>query len=57
MTLSVRERATVLAALRYWQRDLKEGDDVPLFELFEDATPLTAEEIDDLCERFPGGST
>jgi hypothetical protein len=47
-----RELATVLAALRYWQQDLAENEDGPICEHFTDQTPLTVEEIDDLCERL-----
>ena len=47
--LTERELATVLAALRYWQQDLAENDG-PISEHFVDQTPLTVEEIDDLCE-------
>ena len=49
--LSDRELATVLAALRYWQQDLAENDG-PISEHFDEHTPLTVEEIDDLCERL-----
>ena len=50
-----RELATVLAALRCWQRDLSENqDDGPISAEHFDIliTPLTLEEIDDLCERL-----
>jgi hypothetical protein len=51
--LTDRELATVLAALRYWQRELDECGPPPIAEPFDDAiTPLTADEIDDLCERL-----
>lgn len=52
-----RELATVLAALRQWQRDtpkmlpFEPGDDRTDTH-FEDHLPLTVEEIDDLCERI-----
>ena len=49
--LDARERATVLAALRYWQ----EARDVPLgiyYIALEAGEPLTDTEIDDLCERL-----
>jgi hypothetical protein len=49
--LTDRELATVLAALRYWQQDLAENDG-PISEHFADVTPLSVEEIDDLCERL-----
>jgi hypothetical protein len=59
--LTGRELATVLAALRYWQQRLDDsGGEAPVLDYFDDAvTPLTAEEIDWLCERlndssFPG---
>ncbi len=46
-----RELATMLAALRYWQQDLANNEG-PISEHFADDTPLTVEEIDDLCERI-----
>ncbi|MBM4072699.1 MAG: hypothetical protein FJ271_27800 [Planctomycetes bacterium] len=54
--ISDRELATVLAALRYWQQDLAENDG-PISEHFAEQTPLSVEEIDDLCERLNFGST
>jgi len=54
--LSVRDLATILAALRYWQQDLAdneaagEGPISPHFD--DDVTPLSVEEIDELCERL-----
>jgi hypothetical protein len=45
----------LLAALRYWQQDLAENDG-PICEHFDEHTPLTVEEIDDLCERLNCGS-
>jgi len=51
-----RELATVLAALRYWQHDLAENDG-PISEHFAQETPLSVEEIDDLCERLNLDST
>jgi hypothetical protein len=53
--LSERELATVLAALRYWQQDLNENqEDSPISPVHFDIviTPLTVEEIDELCERL-----
>jgi hypothetical protein len=52
--LTDRELTTVLAALRYWQQELAaSGGKPPIRDHFEDgATPLTGEEIDDLCERL-----
>ena len=50
--LTDRELATVLASLRYWQQDLAENDDSPISEHFIAESPLTVEEIDDLCERL-----
>jgi hypothetical protein len=50
-----RELATVLAALRYWQQDLADNQDAgPISPVhFDDeATPLTVDEIDALCERL-----
>ena len=52
--LSDRELATVLAALRYWQQDLAEDDDGPISSEHFDLTitPLSVEEIDELCQRL-----
>lgn len=52
--LSDRELATVLAALRFWQRALAENEDeAPVADHFvEDIRPLSCEEIDELCERL-----
>jgi hypothetical protein len=47
----------LLAALRYWQRDLAESDNVPISpEHFTDSAPLTVEEIDELCQALNCGS-
>ena len=51
--LSRRELATVLAALRYWQRDLAENEEPPICEHFDERiAPLSANEIDTLIERL-----
>jgi hypothetical protein len=52
--MNERELATVLAALRYWQDKLINGHNVVVLMLphFETCTPLTIDEIDDLCERL-----
>jgi hypothetical protein len=51
--LTSRELATVLAALRYWQRDLESADEIiDGGEHFSDQLPLSAAEIDALCERL-----
>ena len=52
--LSERELATVLAALRHWQSDRAEDENVPnSAEHFDlTITPLNVEEIDELCERL-----
>ena len=58
--LSRRELATLLAALRYWQQDLaKHEDGGPIIADHFDSqtTPLSVEEIDDLCERLNCGLT
>jgi hypothetical protein len=57
--LSGRELATVLAALRYWQRALaRTRGEAPVLDHFDGKdTPLTAEEIDRLCERLNCGPT
>ncbi len=55
MSLSDRELATVLAALRYWQRQSSKAVDAALLspDHFEEScTPLTDREIDGLCERL-----
>jgi hypothetical protein len=52
ITVNSRELATVLAALRRWQRDLAENEEGPICDYFTDCTPLTVDEIDDLCERL-----
>jgi hypothetical protein len=58
LRLSDRELATVLVALRYWQQDLAANDDEgPISEHFDAVTPLSVEEIDDLCERLNDTST
>jgi hypothetical protein len=57
VNLTDREVATILAALRYWQQDLAANDEVRICqEHFDDKnTPLTVEEIDELCERINCG--
>ena len=51
--LSVRELATVLAALRSWQAGSHEAaEHAPHFDDYE---PLAADEIDELCERLNCG--
>ncbi len=49
-----RELATVLAALRHWQATVLASDPAATsqFEHFGDTTPLTTQEVDDLCERL-----
>ncbi len=52
--LTIRETATVLAALRHWQEEIH-AVGVRLLQYdshFEQVTPLTVAEIDDLCERL-----
>lgn len=57
MRLSIRERSTVLAALRFYQSNL---DDEPadIHAIYTIATddgdidPLSADEIDTLCEKL-----
>lgn len=61
-TLTPRELATVLAALRYWEKEalafIPDGhlnkNTVPtrVKDHFEDHAPLTANEIDSLCEKI-----
>jgi hypothetical protein len=54
--LSDRELATVLAALRYWQREVEEDaemrDGLEGHGHFTEEKPLTVAEIDALCERL-----
>ncbi len=54
MTLTDRETATVLAALRLWQEQLIQDGTASLSpdHFGEGGTPLTVEEIDVLCERL-----
>ena len=56
MTLSARELGTVLAALRYWQnRDPYWSEGLLVNSIATDDgsfEPLSAEEIDELCERI-----
>jgi hypothetical protein len=58
MHFTKEELATVLAALRYWQRTIistpgpfPSEDALPEMIYFGDEEPITAEELDDLCER------
>jgi len=54
--LSDRELATVLAALRFWQTDLAEADEiVRSLEHFQEHEPLGVTEIDELCQRLNYG--
>ena len=50
--LTVRETATVLAALRRWQDELRRqaADLTDDDRHFDDVTPLTSDEIDGLCD-------
>ena len=53
MNLTPEELATVLAALRYWQRHRPSNPE--LHDIATDGgtlTPLDAEDIDALCERI-----
>ena len=54
MTLNERELATVLAALRYWQREgwSNAGEEQEIVSDGGTLTPLDLPEIDDLCERI-----
>lgn len=54
VNLSKRDLATVLAALRSWQR-MTEKEGVPASEHFDDETSLNSGEIDNLCERLNFG--
>lgn len=50
--LTVRETATVLAALRAWQNELRRQATELTEDYchFDDVTPLTSDEIDGLCD-------
>ena len=53
MQLTNRKLATVLAALRQWQMDWEADPDSLADSIhFEETTPLTSPEIDELCERL-----
>lgn len=55
ITLTDAEHATVLAALRYWQREGITGDPPPEEDIATDAgkfAPLDTQAIDRLCERL-----
>ncbi len=57
MSISItdREVATILAALRYFQQDLAANEEGPFSEHFIEHTPLSVDEIDHLCERINCG--
>jgi hypothetical protein len=54
ITFSERETATILAALRYWQREgsMSAGHERDIETDFDRLKPLSAEEVDALCERI-----
>jgi len=54
MKLTDRELATVLAALRYWQREglFSCGHEIDIASNGDTLEPLTARDIDALCERL-----
>jgi len=53
MTLTVREKTTILAALRYWQDSVNDDQRASAMPLhFEDAEPLTENEINALCDKL-----
>ena len=54
VTLNNQQIATVLAALRYWQRftKIEHRSASPHFEDFQDVVPLFDAEIDELCEEI-----
>lgn len=56
LTLTLRERDTVIAALRYWLREglMSHGHEIELAEN-DHGNPLNPAEIDDLCERINCG--
>ncbi len=50
---TLRELATILAALRYWQENQADSRLLGVYaEHFADTTALTAEEINCLCEKL-----
>jgi hypothetical protein len=59
MQFSAEETATVLAALRYWQREglTSSGHEIDIASNGDTLEPMTTDEIDELCERlnFQGG--
>jgi hypothetical protein len=52
MKVNDRELATVLAALRHWQRLLANLSAVNELPHFDTWTPLNDDEVDELCERL-----
>lgn len=51
--LNERELATVLAALRCWQKELtRTGIPEDADDILGERDPLTLDEIDDLCDRL-----
>lgn len=54
MNLNKRETATVLAALRYWQREgfISSGHERDIATDGDTLKEMTKDEIDDLCERI-----
>jgi hypothetical protein len=52
VSLTDRDVATILAALRYWQEENLQGGNTPCGVHFEDCTPLTYAEVDALCEHI-----
>jgi len=51
--LSARELATILAALRFWQRAVPEKDAAAYSPLhFESCRPLSSAQIDELCVKL-----
>ena len=57
--LTLRELATTLAALRHWQQQLqREGITfADGFPQFSDETPLSIEEVDNLCDLLNEADT
>jgi len=51
MKIRQREIACILAALRFWQRAVRDGGGIPYSDIAGQAgAPLSAEEVDELCE-------
>lgn len=54
MRLTKQETATVLAALRYWQREglISSGHEIDIATDGGTIEPMSKDDIDELCERI-----